>query len=204
VSAQPAQRRSPKGIAVRARIVATAWELLALRGYEGATVQLVCSAAEVSRNQFFHHFGSKDALVLTVLEAVHRAWRDELLGPAAGFPPGQPRLAFSVDKLAELSAADGLGLRLLASLTGAPAVLPELVAKELRDILDDVLDFLRALAKERRRDGLAPGLKARAVAGQVLSVLLGAAQLSGAGVLRTDGLPALRRLLGAGELDNQS
>ena len=51
----------------RARIVQTALELLAERGYEGMSLQLVADRVGLHKSTLFHHFKSKEQMVEEVL-----------------------------------------------------------------------------------------------------------------------------------------
>jgi len=59
-----------RGAATRARIVATAAELMRVRGVGGTTLDDVVSASKVSKSQLYRHFEDKPALVRAVIELV--------------------------------------------------------------------------------------------------------------------------------------
>jgi len=63
-------RRERKKARTRREIFGAAMELFAERGFEGATVEQICEAADVSRATFFLHYPSKTALL--------SAWSAEL------------------------------------------------------------------------------------------------------------------------------
>ncbi len=50
------------------RILQTASQLFAKNGYDATGVAEICSAARVSKGAFYHHFPSKQAVFLTLLE----------------------------------------------------------------------------------------------------------------------------------------
>jgi len=52
----------------RARIVQAALKLFADKGYEATGVAEVCTAAEVSKGAFYHHFASKQAIFIELLQ----------------------------------------------------------------------------------------------------------------------------------------
>ena len=52
----------------RTHILTAAQELFARTGYDAAGVAEICAAAGVSKGAFYHHFPSKQALFLTLLE----------------------------------------------------------------------------------------------------------------------------------------
>lgn len=71
-SAQPvaATRLTVRGAKTRCRIVATAADLMRVRGVGGTTLDDVVSASKASKSQFYRHFADKPALVQAVIEFV--------------------------------------------------------------------------------------------------------------------------------------
>ncbi len=61
----PHQQRSEE---TRARILQSALECFARSGYDATGVAEICAAARVSKGAFYHHFPSKQAVFLTLLE----------------------------------------------------------------------------------------------------------------------------------------
>lgn len=57
-------------------ILKTAYEIVAEVGFEGATVDQICKEANVTKPTLYHHFGSKDGLMLAVIEETYRAFVD--------------------------------------------------------------------------------------------------------------------------------
>jgi TetR/AcrR family transcriptional regulator, transcriptional repressor for nem operon len=69
------EREAPSGLtargaATRARIVATAADLMRVRGIGGTTLDDVVAASKVSKSQLYRHFEDKPALVRAVIELV--------------------------------------------------------------------------------------------------------------------------------------
>lgn len=60
-----AERRA----ATRGDLLAAAEELIADRGFAAATLDAIADAAGVSKGALYHHFGSKDDLLLALLDA---------------------------------------------------------------------------------------------------------------------------------------
>jgi TetR/AcrR family transcriptional repressor of nem operon len=65
-----ATRLTARGARTRYRIVATAAELMRVRGVGGTTLDDVVLASKVSKSQLYRHFVDKPALVRAVIESV--------------------------------------------------------------------------------------------------------------------------------------
>jgi len=65
-----AARLTARGAKTRSRIVATAADLMRVRGVGGTTLDDVVSASNVSKSQLYRHFEDKPALVRAVIELV--------------------------------------------------------------------------------------------------------------------------------------
>jgi TetR/AcrR family transcriptional repressor of nem operon len=65
-----AARLTTRGAKTRSRIVATAADLMRVRGVGGTTLDDVVSASKVSKSQLYRHFEDKPALVRAVIEFV--------------------------------------------------------------------------------------------------------------------------------------
>lgn len=59
--------RVPRGEA-RLRILVAATDLIRRRGFSGTSIDELCTAAGVTKGAFFHHFASKEALGVAVVE----------------------------------------------------------------------------------------------------------------------------------------
>src|SRR5580700_2750289 len=59
-----------RGQATRAHLIEVATRLFATHGYDGTSIETVLAESGVSRGSLYHHFQSKDALFLAVLEGV--------------------------------------------------------------------------------------------------------------------------------------
>ena len=59
-----------RGRATRAHVIEVATRLFAEQGYDGTSIEAVQASAGVSRGSLYHHFPSKEALFLAVLEDV--------------------------------------------------------------------------------------------------------------------------------------
>ena len=57
-----------RGERTRSRILQAAEDCFAQRGYDAASVAEICRSAGVSKGAFYHHFPSKQALFLELLD----------------------------------------------------------------------------------------------------------------------------------------
>ena len=69
-----------QAMATRERILKVAVPLISERGYDGITVQEICSQAETSRPNFYTYFSSKRDVAREVLQGVNDALYAELAG----------------------------------------------------------------------------------------------------------------------------
>ena len=70
LSEAAALRLTARGVKTRSRIVATAADLMRVRGVGGTTLDDVIVASNVSKSQLYRHFADKQALVRAVVEFV--------------------------------------------------------------------------------------------------------------------------------------
>ncbi|CAM5555702.1 TetR family transcriptional regulator [Streptomyces aurantiogriseus] len=64
-----------------------ALQLLALKGFDGVTIDEIAVAAGVSKRTFFRYFASKEDVVVQFLSGMGEAMRAELAARPAGEPP---------------------------------------------------------------------------------------------------------------------
>ncbi|HSJ98037.1 MAG TPA: helix-turn-helix domain-containing protein, partial [Myxococcota bacterium] len=75
---RPLSRRAAQGEETRERILAAAIASIAERGYAATSIETLCQRAGVVRTAIYWHFGSKDGLVLPVVERVASTWIEEI------------------------------------------------------------------------------------------------------------------------------
>lgn len=75
--------RYAKGLVHRQRILDAALDLFARQGYDGTTLSAIAESAGMSREAIRHYFGSRDAVLLAVVEAADDSSRDGSSGDRA-------------------------------------------------------------------------------------------------------------------------
>lgn len=83
--------------AVRAQVLAVAWDLFVQQGYDATTVDEIAAAVGMSQRSFFRYFSSKEDVVLEKFEAVGTMLAEELANrPASENAWAALRRAFDV------------------------------------------------------------------------------------------------------------
>lgn len=136
----PRPRRSSRRRAhadeTRERILAAATELIAERGYAATSIDALCRRARVVRTAIYWHFGSKDGLVVPVVERVASAWIEEI--QKSVYLEGDPlaRLERFLASLRELVRQRSPLLRLLLAVALERAAVDEQARAALRRITE--------------------------------------------------------------------
>src|SRR4051812_19825699 len=85
-------KRLSHGERTRREILETAVVLGAGEGLEALTIGRLAEAMGMSKGGVFAHFGSKEALQLSTIDAAHAQFLEEVAGPALLEPPGVAQL----------------------------------------------------------------------------------------------------------------
>src|SRR5689334_6982564 len=81
-----------KGERTRTGILERAVDLASLEGLEGLTIGRLADDLSMSKSGLFAHFGSKEDLQLSTIEAARERFVEEVVRPALEAPRGYPRL----------------------------------------------------------------------------------------------------------------
>src|SRR5256714_10219903 len=87
-----ARSEKTKGERTREAILDAALRLVSKAGLEGLTIGTLAEATAMSKSGLFAHFGSREDLLLAVLEHGQRQFTDVVLKLALAKPRGVPRL----------------------------------------------------------------------------------------------------------------
>lgn len=79
-------RSRPTSAALRAHVVETALSSFSERGYGAVSVEMICSAAQVSVGSLYHHFGNKAGVAAAVYAEALRRYHDTLLAVVSRNP----------------------------------------------------------------------------------------------------------------------
>jgi TetR/AcrR family transcriptional regulator, acrAB operon repressor len=95
--AQATGSKAEQSLKTRRRLVSSATELFARKGYRETSVQDIADAAGISRGSIFWHFGSKEGLLWAVAEELFARWELEVLVPEVGETTGIEAVRRSLD-----------------------------------------------------------------------------------------------------------
>ena len=155
-SEAPASRLTERGAKTRSRIIATAADLMRVRGVGGTTLDDVVVASNVSKSQLYRHFEDKPVLVRAVIEFVgdrRIAEERELLSKVTTFA-GLRRWR---DALVEKNALqDGRYGCMLGSLANEVADQDSIARKQLQDLFAAWEELFDDLLRRFQRKGLIP------------------------------------------------
>jgi AcrR family transcriptional regulator len=159
-------RNVERGRTTRAQLIAVATDLFATRGYEGTSIEAVLAGSGASRGSLYHHFKSKEALFLAVMEDVGA----RAIGPAAEAMGAAPDsvTALRIGCLAWIRLAADPVVRQI-TLIDAPAVLGWQRWRDLDE--QGPLGVIRGLLADAADAGRVPAAHVDAFAHIVLAAL---------------------------------
>jgi TetR/AcrR family transcriptional regulator, cholesterol catabolism regulator len=151
------QRRGPtkKSLETRQRILTTATELFARKGYHATGVAELSEAVGLGAGAFYHHIGAKEELLFTIcrghIEEVLARGEQVLLADL----PATQKLRLLARKHMQMAAERTLDLRLtLREVTS----LTERRRKEMQVLRDRTEEIWEQIVEEGRRSGELEGL----------------------------------------------
>jgi AcrR family transcriptional regulator len=157
-----------KGIARRQEIVDVALELLANRGMRASTLQEIAARVGISAPGVLHHFGSKENLLIAVLEERDKRDLEAAAAWAAALRPGERGHLTSMQAAVERTKA-APGLARLYTVLAAEATEPDHPAHEW---FRRRYERIRELARQNLERAIADGELDASVDAEAVSQLL--------------------------------
>jgi AcrR family transcriptional regulator len=93
-----AQRGTKRGNA-RVQLIDTAIDLFDRHGFHAVGIDKILSAAGLAKMTLYHHFDSKEALIVAVLEKRDAAFRETFAAAVSGAEKGRPELLAMFDAI---------------------------------------------------------------------------------------------------------
>ncbi|WP_428925437.1 TetR family transcriptional regulator C-terminal domain-containing protein [Marinibacterium sp. SX1] len=134
----------------RKAILDAALEVFSSRGFRGATVDEIASAAGLSKPNLLYYFPSKDAIYMALLEALLDSWLDPLRALDDSGEPLDQLLGYIRHKL-DMSRDAPRESRLFAHeiMQGAPRI-SDILTGELKALVDDKAALIARWSAEGR------------------------------------------------------
>src|SRR3954464_9361163 len=86
------QNPQSKGGRTRAAILEAGFHIVSKAGLEGLTIGTLAEATGMSKSGLFAHFGSREELLLAVMDRGQQEFIELVVNPALSKPRGLPRL----------------------------------------------------------------------------------------------------------------
>ena len=172
---QPAQKRRARGIKTRRAILSRAVSLASVEGLESLTIGRLASALHMSKSGLFAHFGSKEELQCSAVDAASEIFVGQVIRPASGLR-GLRRLRSLCDhwfRYAELRAMPGGCFFTAASLEFDDR--PGRVRDRIVELMQQWLDHLERTIREAQAEGeIRSDVDPRQMAFEIHSMAMGA------------------------------
>jgi AcrR family transcriptional regulator len=159
----------------REAIIAAATGLIRQRGVSGTSISDVITASGTSAGAIYHHFGSKERLVLEVGRAAMAVPMTMILATSTGLTPAQ-LFGAAFDRVTEDEATPELLLQIWAGAKSDPG-LWTLLMGEVGTVKGSIVTFIAGWCAEH-----APGTDPAAVANIIMSLITGFAVQRGLGL----------------------
>jgi AcrR family transcriptional regulator len=158
----------------RERILATAEELFAERGFDRTSTARIAAAAGVPHGLIFYHFKTKMELLLAVIRADRLAALDDLLPPLAAGTALEPAVAALWERLSRVLGEPSAIRKIILREAGAH---PEIQARAL-EYQDQISAMVAGYLARAAGSATGPGPRHQAAA-RLLTVTAGLAPLVG-------------------------
>src|SRR5215831_12726504 len=144
MSAPAEVRPNRRGVKSRERVLDAAERIMATRGFDAATLARVVEESGIPMSSVYHYFGSKDRILLAVMERGADRFFADL--PDLTRRPGRPaqHLARVVSAVIGTLERHPDFLRLLIVFSAQPPADDEEIQSVVRRIREHALDLLRA------------------------------------------------------------
>jgi AcrR family transcriptional regulator len=159
----------------REAIIAAATELIRLHGVDGTSISDVIAASSTSAGAIYHHFGSKERLVLEVGRTAMAVPMSMIMQTSAGLSPAE-LFAAALDRVTEDEDTPELLLQIWAGAKSDPG-LWRLLISEVGTVRGSIVTFIGGWCAEH-----APGADPAAVANILMGLITGYAVQRGLGL----------------------
>lgn len=158
----------------RARIIAAAIRLFVRRGFSATSIADLAGAINMTKGALYHHFESKEALFLAVIDSIRRTWRDEVGRRVLKAGDALAMLCELLDSHARLIQKNDSFCVVLNSLAVEMEGVNSTYLSHVQAIYADLVRFAERIVSKGQQHGQIRGdLDARLVAVTLVGVLRG-------------------------------
>ncbi|MCP4707111.1 MAG: TetR/AcrR family transcriptional regulator [Planctomycetes bacterium] len=168
--------QAERGEKTRDEMIQAAIRLFALHGYHGTSMNDILEAVSLSKGAFYHHFSSKEALGLDVLEQVRRDYEQEVFGAIRVEGKPEARWRSMLGKMVELNES-GLweNCLLLGRLVQEANQQEGELFERVKEVVSQIIEFWVELIEDAQSGGTLRGdLDRRVLAELMVATFLGA------------------------------
>ena len=162
-------RGETRGEATRREIIRVARRLFSEHGYHHTGISDIQTATGLTKGAFYHHFRTKEALALAVLELARADYGEHLFGPVASIASPGRRAAALLEAALDLNRRpQWCNCRMMATLIAELTVADERLHGAVLDMQKTMFEGWRDLLAEAQRAGEAnaaidPGVGAQLI-----------------------------------------
>jgi AcrR family transcriptional regulator len=158
------------------KLMRAASELIAQNGYDRTSLAAIGKRAGYSHGIVSRRFGTKDALLLALMQVMMGEFYEHEIAPVAGSMNGIEEICLVLSKIRGRVKRDPAGMRAMyALMLEAPTGLSELVRRRLQELHNDQFHQLeRAILRGIEGGAIRPDIQSKDVARIVMSVHRGA------------------------------
>ena len=130
------------------RILSTALDLFAVKGYDATSVREICEAASITKPTLYHFFGSKDGVLQALVQSGFQQYRTLVKTAMDSAGSFEDRVKVLARSLFESASAKPHFWRFMHSVIWAPpgTALPQ--TESCKEFYDDVVGVLAAAAEK--------------------------------------------------------
>lgn len=156
----------------REKILQVSTRFLISRSYYGTTISAIAKETGLTKGALYHHFKSKDELVLDIVKNVKQSWL-QFVGRKVLLESN------SIDRLQTLLSVHSQFLKndptmclVLSSLLSEMEILNHTIIEEIKEIYSEMLAFIRKIIeKGQKNDELLKDLNAESTAFTIVGIL---------------------------------
>ncbi len=158
----------------RQRIIKTASQLFARKGFYGTSIAHLAQAVGLTKGALYHHFASKDALFFAVIASVRDDWNSKVARDVVRGGDTITRLSILLDEHTRLLNENDILCLVLSNLMAEMEDTNPEYAAVIQKIYEDLIGFIERIIQKGQANGeIRSDLDTRLLAFSIVGVLRG-------------------------------